>query len=113
MLRQKVFFFIFIIACLTPYISPPLALGLGLFLALKIGNPFTRTIGRWTRILLQTSVVLLGFGMNLTNVLKAGKDGIYFTIATIFGTLIFGWLLGKLLNINEKISALISSGTEP
>jgi uncharacterized integral membrane protein (TIGR00698 family) len=111
MLRQKVFFFIFIIACLTPYISPPLALGLGLFLALKIGNPFTRTIGRWTRILLQTSVVLLGFGMNLTNVLKAGKDGIYFTIATIFGTLIFGWLLGKLLNINEKISALISSGT--
>jgi uncharacterized integral membrane protein (TIGR00698 family) len=111
MLRQKVFFFIFIIACLTPYVSPPIALALGLFTALKVGNPYGRTIGRWTRILLQASVVLLGFGMNLTNVLKAGKDGIFFTVATIFGTLILGSLIGKLLKINEKTSALISSGT--
>src|SRR5215204_6052173 len=111
MFRRKVVFFIFIIACLTPYVSPPIALGLGLFLALKIGNPYGRKIGRWTRILLQTSVVLLGFGMNLTNVLKAGKDGILFTVATIFGTLILGRLIGKLLKINDKTSALISSGT--
>ena len=111
MFWQKVIFFLFILACLTPYVSPPVALGLGLFTALKVGNPFQRTIGKWTRILLQTSVVLLGFGMNLTNVLKAGKDGIYFTVATIFGTLIFGWLIGKLLKINEKTSTLISSGT--
>ena len=108
---QKVFFFLFIIACLTPYVSPPIALGLGLFLALKIGNPYSRTIGRVTRILLQSSVVLLGFGMNLANVVKAGKEGILFTVATIFGTLIFGWLVGKLLKINEKTSVLISSGT--
>jgi uncharacterized integral membrane protein (TIGR00698 family) len=111
MLRQKVIFFLFIIACLTPYVSPPIALALGLFLALKIGNPYARTIGKTTRILLQFSVVLLGFGMNLTNVLKAGKDGIIFTVATIFGTLILGWLVGKLLKINDKTSALISSGT--
>lgn len=111
MLQQKVVFFIFIIACLTPYVSPPIALALGLFLALKIGNPFSRAVSRWTRILLQFSVVLLGFGMNLSNVLKAGKDGIYFTVATIFGTLILGWLIGKLLKINDKTSALISSGT--
>jgi len=111
MFRQKAVFFIFIIACLTPYVSPPIALALGLFLALKIGNPYQRTIGRWTRILLQSSVVLLGFGMNLTNVVKAGKDGIIFTVATIFGTLILGYLVGKLLKINEKTSVLISSGT--
>jgi uncharacterized integral membrane protein (TIGR00698 family) len=111
MFRQKVIFFIFIIACLTPYVSPPIALGLGLFTALKIGNPFQRTIGKWTRILLQTSVVLLGFGMNLTSVVKAGKDGITFTIATIFGTLFLGWLVGKVLKVSEKTSALISAGT--
>jgi uncharacterized integral membrane protein (TIGR00698 family) len=111
MLRQKVAFFIFIIACLTPYVSPPIALALGLFTALRIGNPYSRAVGKWTRILLQFSVVLLGFGMNLGNVVKAGKDGILFTIATIFGTLILGWLLGKLLKINDKTSALISSGT--
>lgn len=111
MVRQKVVFFIFLIACLTPFVTPPIALGLGLFLALKIGNPYSRTTGKATRYLLQLSVVLLGFGMNLTNVIKAGKDGIYFTVATIFGTLILGWLIGKLLKINEKTSALISSGT--
>lgn len=108
---QKVFFFLFIIACLTPYVSPPIALALGLFSALKIGNPFSRTIGKTTRVLLQFSVVLLGFGMNLANVVKAGKEGILFTVATIFGTLILGWLVGKLLKINEKTSVLISSGT--
>ncbi|HEY0461732.1 MAG TPA: putative sulfate exporter family transporter [Pyrinomonadaceae bacterium] len=111
MFRQKVVFFVFIFACLTPYVSPPVALGLGLFTALKVGNPYTRAIGKWTRILLQTSVVLLGFGMNLSNVVKAGKDGILFTIATIFGTLALGWLTGRLLKINEKTSVLISAGT--
>jgi len=111
MLRQKIVFFVFIIACLTPYVSPPFALGLGLFLALKIGNPYSRSIGKATRYLLQTSVVLLGFGMNLTSVVKAGKDGILFTVATIFGTLILGYFIGRLLKINEKTSALISSGT--
>ena len=111
MLRQKIIFFLFLIACLTPYVSPPIALVLGLFLALKIGNPFARAVGRGTRILLQFSVVLLGFGMNLTNVVKAGKDGIIFTVATIFGTLFAGWAIGKLLKIGDKTSALISSGT--
>jgi len=111
MVRRKIVFFVFVIACLTPYVSPPAALALGLFQALKIGNPFQPVIGKWTRILLQSSVILLGFGMNLASVVKAGKDGIYFTVATIFGTLLLGWLLGKILKINEKTSVLISSGT--
>jgi uncharacterized integral membrane protein (TIGR00698 family) len=111
MLVRKIVFFVLITACLTPYVSPPIALALGLFLALTIGNPFARKIGHPTRILLQSSVVLLGFGMNLTSVVKAGKDGILFTVATIFGTLILGYFVGKLLKVNEKTSALISSGT--
>lgn len=108
---QKVIFFLIILVCLTPAVSPPVALALGLFLALTIGNPFARAIGKPTRILLQMSVVLLGFGMNLTSVVKAGKDGIIFTIATIFGTLILGRFVGKLLKVNDKTSVLVSSGT--
>jgi uncharacterized integral membrane protein (TIGR00698 family) len=111
MLWQKIVFFLLIIACLTPFASPPIALALGLVLAFTIGNPFPAQTKKITRILLQISVVLLGFGMNLTSVVKAGKDGILFTIATIFGTLILGFLTGKILGINEKTSALISSGT--
>lgn len=111
MLRQKIVFYILIIACLTPYVSPPIALGLGLFLAISIGNPFPRKTAKMTKYLLQVSVVLLGFGMNLASVVKAGRDGIVFTVATIFGTLILGFAVGKLLKVSDKSSALISSGT--
>jgi uncharacterized integral membrane protein (TIGR00698 family) len=108
---RKIVFFLLILVCFTSFVSPPIALALGLLMALTIGNPFARQLGKPTRILLQTSVVLLGFGMNLTSVLKAGKDGILFTIATIFGTLILGYFVGKLLKVNGKTSVLISSGT--
>ncbi len=106
---QKIVFFLLIIAC--AFISPPIALGLGLILAFTIGNPYAEQSKKVTKYLLQFSVVLLGFGMNLSSVIKAGKDGILFTIATIFGTLFLGYLVGKLLKINDKTSALISSGT--
>jgi uncharacterized integral membrane protein (TIGR00698 family) len=111
MSRQKSVFIILIFVCLTPWVSPPIALVLGLFAALTFGNPFPEQTGKATKILLQTSVVLLGFGMNLTSVIKAGKDGILFTIVTIFGTLAVGYLVGKLLKVEDEISALISSGT--
>lgn len=111
MLWHKIVFFVLLLACLTPFVSPPIALAFGLALALTIGNPFLDRTKTSTKYLLQGSVVLLGFGMNLTAVLKAGKDGIIFTVATIFGTLILGYLAGKLLKVGDKTSTLISSGT--
>lgn len=108
---KKVIFIALVIACLTPWGSPPIALAMGIILALTVGTPFPELSGKPTKYLLQASVVLLGFGMNLSAVLKAGRDGILFTIATIFGTLLLGWLLGRFLSINEKTSALVSSGT--
>ena len=111
MFGRKIVFFLFIFACLSPYVSPPVALVLGLILAFTAGNPFPAQTAKTTKILLQVSVVLLGFGMNLESVVKAGKDGILFTIATIFGTLALGFLLGRLLKVEDKTSCLISSGT--
>ncbi|HLM01614.1 MAG TPA: putative sulfate exporter family transporter [Pyrinomonadaceae bacterium] len=111
MLRRKFVFFLFLSACLTPYVSPPIALALGLILAFTIGNPYPAATGKTTKILLQISVVLLGFGMNLEAIVKAGKDGVLFSLATIFGTLALGRLLGRFLKVEDKTSALISSGT--
>lgn len=108
---QKILFIALIFACLTPIGSPPVALALGLLLAFTVGNPFPVLAGKPSKYLLQASVVLLGFGMDLGAIYKAGKDGILFTIATIFGTLILGYLVGKALNVRSKTSALISSGT--
>jgi uncharacterized integral membrane protein (TIGR00698 family) len=110
MWRKAVFIFL-ILFLLSPYGSPPVALGLGLLLAFTVGNPFPELSGKPTRLILQGSVVMLGFGMNLEAVVKAGRDGILFTIATIFGTLALGYLVGRLLAVPSKTSTLISSGT--
>ena len=110
-LWKKVVFVAAAAFCLSPYGSPPLALALGLVVAFTIGNPFPAVEGKITKYLLQASVVLLGFGLDLTAVYRAGRDGLLFTIATIFGTLLIGYFIGRALDIAPKTSALITSGT--
>jgi uncharacterized integral membrane protein (TIGR00698 family) len=63
-------------------------------------------------MLLQYSVVGLGFGMNLHSALASGKEGMEFTILSVVGTLVIGWFIGrKLLGVDKRTSYLISSGT--
>ena len=63
-------------------------------------------------MLLQYSVVGLGFGMNLEASLASGAEGMSFTIISVFGTLAIGWLIGrKLLRVDRNTSYLVSSGT--
>jgi len=102
-------FFVILLFCVTPWCSPPIALALGLVLAVTIGNPFKTA--KVTKLLLQASVVGLGFGMNLQKVLEAGRTGVLFTIATIAGTLLLGYVLGRLMTIPRTTAHLISSGT--
>ena len=99
------------IFCLTPWASPPSALALGMALALTLENPFQHVGKQTTKILLQFWVVLLGFGMNLTVVLKTGANGVLFAAATIGATFVLGHILGKWMGINKTTSALISAGT--
>lgn len=108
---REVVFAVLAVFCLTPFVSPPMALAAGIFVALTFGNPFAKQTGKLAKILLQISVIGLGFGMNLDKVLEAGRAGILFTIATIFGTLALGFFIGKLLGVEAKISHLVSSGT--
>jgi uncharacterized integral membrane protein (TIGR00698 family) len=100
-----------LIFCVTPWAWPPIALALGLALALTLGHPFASRNSKATKLLLQTSVVLLGFGMNLQKVVEAGRTGFVFTVVTIVGTLLLGFLLGRAMNISRTTSHLISSGT--
>jgi uncharacterized integral membrane protein (TIGR00698 family) len=84
---------------------------MGLLLALTVGHPFAKYNGKATKILLQASVVGLGFGMNLGSVIAAGQRGFLFTVVTIFGTLTLGYFVGKWLGLDRKLAHLISSGT--
>ncbi len=97
--------------CLTPWASPPVALLLGIFLALTHENPFQRIFRLTARHLLQVSVILLGFGMDLTVMLQAGTSGALLAMGSITATFVIGYFFGKWLKIPIKASILISSGT--
>ena len=73
--------------------------------------PFEKYRKRASSLILQASVVGLGFGMNMDTAIQAGKDGFVFTIISIFFTLLVGYWIGKLLKIDKGTSYLISCGT--
>ncbi len=110
-LVNKVLFFILLVLCLTPFISIPVALFMGLAFALVFKNPYPDISKKASKYLLQFSVVGLGFGMNMYEALKAGKEGITFTIVSVFGVLLIGVFLGKLFKLERTIAYLISAGT--
>lgn len=100
-----------IILCLFSIISPPIALLLGVLIVNIFGNPFLAFNHKAITFLLQFSVVGLGFGMNASSAISAGKEGFLLTVLSIVSTLIFGLLLGKWLKTDKKTSHLISCGT--
>lgn len=110
-ITARVVFVLAVLFCCTAYASPPVALGVGLVVALTVGNPFRKQCGKFTKYLLQISVVGLGFGLNFGEVVAAGKTGVLFTVVSIIGTLAAGYFIGKWLAVERKTSHLISSGT--
>ena len=103
---------IFIVAMFSvPFLEPAFALLLGLLVSLTIGHPFLNINSRITHILLQISVVGLGFGMNVEQALEAGKNGVVFTVFSIVFTLVLGILLTRFLKVNKDTGFLVSGGT--
>ncbi len=108
---RQIIFVLILISCIVFSIEPPIALLSGIIIALLIGNPFIKYNKKATTILLQVSIVCLGFNVNLQHALEAGASGFVFTISTIAVTLACGYFIGKKLKIDNTISFLISNGT--
>lgn len=96
----------------SSFITPPIALFLGLVFALLCGKAYPSFNKKMSKKLLQYSVIGLGFGMNLQASLASGAEGMTFTIISVVGTMLIGWLIGhKLIKVERNTSYLISSGT--
>jgi uncharacterized integral membrane protein (TIGR00698 family) len=108
---KKIFFLILAASCLIPVISPAIALFTGIIFAFVFKNPFEKQSGLISKKLLQYSVIGLGFGMNLSESLKAGSEGMLFTILSVSLTMALGMLFGFLLKVPKTTSYLLSSGT--
>ena len=108
---NKSLFILLFIFCLMPFVSPAVALFLGLALGMTAGQPFPKFSKKTSKYLLQFSVVGLGFGMNLHESLRTGKEGMLFTVVSVVAVLALGMYLGKRLMMDRKTAYLISAGT--
>ncbi len=104
-------FFIGLILSASGFVSPPLALALGLLFGLTLTHPFPGQAKQLSKLLLQISVIGLGFGMDLQQIIRVGKSGFVYTACSITFVMLLGWLLGRLFKVQNSISFLICTGT--
>ncbi|MBN8853790.1 MAG: hypothetical protein BGO55_11275 [Sphingobacteriales bacterium 50-39] len=108
---REVIFVLAMALCLTPFVTPPVALVMGLAIAQWVGHPYIHLNHKATHVLLQVAVVGLGFGMDIRSAIKAGGQGALFTVVAITGALLTGVLLGRLFRLDKKTAYLVSAGT--
>lgn len=92
-------------------VNAPVALFIGLAYAFIFELPFPKFNKKGSKLLLQASVVGLGFGMSLTKALQSGGQGMIFTVVSVIGVMVFGILIGYWMHLNRKTAYLISAGT--
>lgn len=61
--------------------------------------------------ILQYSIILLGFGMNLFEILAVGSQSLAIIFATISTALIVAYVLSKVMNIERDIATLVGVGS--
>ena len=95
--------------CFFPIVSPPIALFLGIIFVNIFGQVFNAD--KIIKIVLQVSIIGLGFGINLKQALQAGSEGFLFTVFSITLIVVLGIVLGYIFRIDKIITQLISFGT--
>jgi len=104
-------FFVGLVVAASGLISTPLALLAGLLYGLSFSHPYQLDSKKLSAFLLQASIVLLGFGMNLHEVVRAGRTGFIYTALSITFAMLIGLGIGRLFRVQHTPSILISVGT--
>ncbi len=92
--------------------SPVLGILFGMILAFwKRPEALNEGIRYTSRTLLQYSIILLGFSMNLTSVVDAGSKTLFLMAFTLSATFITAFAVGKALGIDRNTKILIGVGT--
>lgn len=104
-------FFLGLIVAASGLLSPPIALACGLVYGFSLLHPYHADSRKLSKFLLQISVVGLGFGMNLKQVLQVGRSGFMYTAVSITAAMLIGFVLGRVIGVQRVASFLISTGT--
>lgn len=101
----------FVLLSGSVFLSPAVALFVGIVYALIFGTPYSTIWGKAAKYLLQLSVIGLGFGMNIEESLRSSWEGMAMTVVSVGSVMVLGYYLGRALGVERKLSHLISSGT--
>lgn len=110
-MNTKNLFFVGLVVAASGLISTPWALLAGLIYGLSFSHPYHIDAKKLSAFLLQASVVALGFGMNLHEVVRAGRNGFLYTAISISFAMLLGLAIGHLFKVQRTAALLISTGT--
>lgn len=108
---QVLLYFLLVIACCFPVVTPSSSLLIGILVGVLGINPFKQLSAKWGSFLLKACVVGLGFGINMTNLFAAGQKSFLLITVSVVSIFFMGLLLAKLLKIDKTTGLLIASGT--
>jgi len=92
--------------------SPVLGIISGMLLAFwKRPTTFGDGVKYTSKKLLQYSIILLGFDMNLFNVFKVGSQTLVLMVFTLTAAFLTAFVVGKLLKLDRNVTTLIGVGT--
>jgi uncharacterized integral membrane protein (TIGR00698 family) len=63
------------------------------------------------KYVLQWSIIALGFGLSLSQVVRTGLESLSVTLVTMTVAFLAAWLLGRWLGVHDKLKILIGVGT--
>jgi uncharacterized integral membrane protein (TIGR00698 family) len=110
---QNYIFYSVIFLSFTPIVSAPVGLALGILFSIFKTNHYSYPVNtsKISKLLLQLSIVFMGFGLNLEKVVNSFTDGFILTVFSVTLTILIGLLIGKLLKLDSNITKLVSCGT--
>lgn len=93
--------------------APIIAIIVGMLVALilKDRKNLDAGVGFTSKIILQSAVVLLGFGLNLTTIGQVGMESLPVILSTISTSLIVAFVACKLFSVPSRLSVLIGVGS--
>lgn len=100
-----------VLVCFLPFVPPAAALGAGIAVGAIFGTRAFAVPEKTDRYLLQGSVVLLGFGMDVRVVLRESVNGIWLSAVLLAMTFLVGALSARFLRVERQASLLVSAGT--
>lgn len=95
--------------------GPVFAILFGMVLALVFPKnrrePLAAGVTYTSKKILQYAVILLGFGMNLSQILSKGAQSLPTIVATISTSLVAAFVLCRVMNVPSKIATLVGVGS--